>query len=504
MDHALFRNLFGGFMNVRTLRSYQLLPSYEVLELPTNIIHAPPPNRFRRKPLQFAARILSSPLLRRALTIAILLPILYVLSGGIPPTYSDIHQFETNLPQHRTSGVDRRYLRFEGTLWGLGLNNILQEQLLLSYIAYASNRSFVFSDYTWSQLPLPYTLYDGALRPTHMPLNTFISAPTAGGDMPSIALTQDVFDEASMSGGPSPHDIRAVHLSHFDSVCPTSARVRLSSAAEERLSDDSLDGAELLNTWVEWLNNASDDPCLVVDFADKPVFNHLLFGSERVISMYPLLASTPILRDFKWSSLVQSAVDRNMEEIEKSADAAADVIPGLVAVHLRRGDYDGHCRYLAKWAIPYQGMNRFPGIVDTLDPEDFDHETESESAQLDHYLRHCLPDITQIVDRLREVRDESPELNLEKVYLLSNGDEWWLNELWEELEKDGWSPVEEGMTSSQDLDITNEEQYISGAIDMAIAEQAEVFIGNGFSSLSGNIIMFRMAKGVPVGSNRLL
>jgi len=35
-------------------------------------------------------------------------------------------------------------------------------------------------------------------------------------------------------------------------------------------------------------------------------------------------------------------------------------------------------------------------------------------------------------------------------------------------------------------------------------DKAEVFVGNGFSSLSANVVMLRMAKGLPVNSNRFL
>lgn len=215
--------------------------------------------------------------------------------------------------------------------------------------------------------------------------------------------------------------------------------------------------------------------------------------------MYPLLAATPILKDFKWSPLVQNSVDRNMDGISKPQ--ASSLIPGLVAVHLRRGDYEGHCRFLVKWSVNYQGMNRYPGIVDHFDPHKYDTDAEQ---KLGHYLKHCMPDIPQVAARLREVKEQNPRLSLNKVYLLSNGERWWLDKLWVELKKDGWEPVEDGLASSLDLDLTRQEWYVSGAIDMAIAEQAEMFIGNGFSSLTGNIVMFRMAKGVDVGYNRLL
>jgi hypothetical protein len=53
----------------------------------------------------------------------------------------------------------------------------------MSYLAYMLNRSFVFEDYVWSHTLFPYTIYDLALRPKRVPLNAFISGPTAGGPM---------------------------------------------------------------------------------------------------------------------------------------------------------------------------------------------------------------------------------------------------------------------------------------------------------------------------------
>jgi hypothetical protein len=57
---------------------------------------------------------------------------------------------------------------------------VLSDSLLLSHLAYKANRSYVFDDYIWSTLPLPWTIYDWALRPSRIPLSAFISGPTAG------------------------------------------------------------------------------------------------------------------------------------------------------------------------------------------------------------------------------------------------------------------------------------------------------------------------------------
>ncbi|KAF8342548.1 hypothetical protein F5887DRAFT_350555 [Amanita rubescens] len=62
----------------------------------------------------------------------------------------------------------------------------------------------------------------------------------------------------------------------------------------------------------------------------------------------------------------------------------------------------------------------------------------------------------------------------------------------------------EEVITSNDLLLDAEQRYVGMAVDMAIAERAEVFVGNGFSSLSSNIVMLRMAKGMDPRTNRFL
>jgi len=56
----------------------------------------------------------------------------------------------------------------------------------------------------------------------------------------------------------------------------------------------------------------------------------------------------------------------------------------------------------------------------------------------------------------------------------------------------GWELI----TSSRDMELTVEQKYVSPAVDMLIGQRADVFVGNGFSSLSGNVAVLRMAKGL--------
>lgn len=91
----------------------------------------------------------------------------------------------------------------------------------------------------------------------------------------------------------------------------------------------------------------------------------------------------------------------------------------------------------------------------------------------EYYLQHCLPTVEQIVEKLNGLRKENP--GLKRVYVLTNGWGWWLNGLKSALQKDGW----DDMKSSFDIQLDSEQTYISMAVDMAIAEKAEIFVGNG-------------------------
>jgi hypothetical protein len=118
---------------------------------------------------------------------------------------------------------------------------------------------------------------------------------------------------------------------------------------------------------------------------------------------------------------------------------------------------------------------------------------------------------------------------LTRVYSMTNGRPEWLQELKDALQEDArregldeW----EHIGTSRDLRLTGEQKHNSQAVDMAVGQRAEVFIGNGvrllvlfvavvrvgwrgvliailttfffffqFSSLTSNVVMLRAAQG---------
>jgi len=68
---------------------------------------------------------------------------------------------------------------------------------------------------------------------------------------------------------------------------------------------------------------------------------------------------------------------------------------------------------------------------------------------------------------------------LRRIFILSNARKPWLSDLKDKLAKDGWDHV----ISRRDLMLDKQQRGVSVAVDMGIAEKAEVFVGNGVCGL---------------------
>lgn len=243
----------------------------------------------------------------------------------------------------------------------------------------------------------------------------------------------------------------------------------------------------------------------------------------------PPLADSPVVRNFEWSPLVQGIVKRNLHlYTPPSVNELPANLSGLLAIHLRRGDFLGHCRFLNKYGVNFSGwnlpphaeMDRFPVInADTM---------PNAADRLDTYLRRCLPGVSELMHKIQTVKSEweaSPASkggNLSRVYILTNGEEPYRVELARRLKLEGW----EGVAMTLDMDIHKEEKEVDMVADMMIAERAEVFIGNGvslgfcsfrfvaveteagepfqWSSFTSNINLLRLRNGAPQESIRFL
>ena len=122
-----------------------------------------------------------------------------------------------------------------------------------SYLAYITNRSFVFDDYIWSHGPFPYTVSDLEFRAARIPLNAFISGPIAGA--PFFA--------------PADSFPRAVHAKFWDTICPPEKRRSIFSADVP----SQVWGTSRIQWWKDEITKKENVSCLEVDTHQKPIFN---------------------------------------------------------------------------------------------------------------------------------------------------------------------------------------------------------------------------------------
>jgi len=225
--------------------------------------------------------------------------------------------------------------------------------------------------------------------------------------------------------------------------------------------------------------------------------------NHRITEVFESLMQSPIVTLLKWSSLVNSALQENLQALVPFAHPSSfspgdekAVLSGLLVIHLRLGDFDVHCYNIHKQSMHTQGWYELPGIPDKFDPPP---EAEWE-ARHDYFYKSCSPSFYQIINKIQEIRESDQGKGLRAIYLTSNGSRDYLRSLKIALTEDvGW----EFVMSSRDMIYTPEQQYISHAVDMAIAQRAQVFLGNGFSSLSSNVVLLRFAHGMPAESNRM-
>lgn len=213
-----------------------------------------------------------------------------------------------------------------------------------------------------------------------------------------------------------------------------------------------------------------------------------------MLSIWPYLAKSPVSTHWGWSSLIRDAYKKNQHLFEPTntsfwggffnsqEEIKPAPIPGLLAIHVRRGDFKDHCEHLAKWSSDWNAFNSFPEFHDKFDrPTDGGWgETSEENMKL--YVRRCYPSIEQIVEKVRKVRMEAAE-PLRYLYIMTNGPTPWVEELKSALAQDtNWDQL----GSSRDLKTTWEQKFVAQALDMYVAQWAQVFIGNGVSTLLPN------------------
>ncbi|QRV94258.1 O-FucT domain protein [Ceratobasidium sp. AG-Ba] len=395
--------------------------------------------------------------------------------------FDDIFLSEAQLPQHNLSapypeGRNGRFVKFSNQVWGLGWNNLLQERLLNTILAYESDRAPVFSSFeAWAHPPRDDRIA-GIRKVLVVPYNALLGGPTAGAPW-----------------GPGDRHPRAISDKWWRMVCPMGKRRVVNADDIMKQIGKELDGKDNLNKWVKLLK-AIPENC--VEIVGTQVFDFYLLGSTRVLSLWDDFSVHPAIKGLKESQVVTTAVSRNMHKLQgqngfswrPSVLRQSDVIAGLVAIHIRRGDYlgnegqdNGHCLHFARWGSTFTGWCQLPQLPDAFTdaPPRGDVEWGKASPEIaEHYLRRCLPTPAQVAARLHNIRAHR-RTPLTHVFVATNAEKEYLAELKTVLAADGWS--KDAVVTSGDLELNWQATSVGVAVDMAIMSRAEVFVGNGAS-----------------------
>ncbi|KAH7910293.1 hypothetical protein BJ138DRAFT_1114221 [Hygrophoropsis aurantiaca] len=417
----------------------------------------------------------------------------------LPPLYENYRQRELHLPHYKEyeSRQDMKYFWAANHAHSSGWGNVMQDFVMMGLLAHITGRSFVFNDYVWNPDGSRYSLYNGKLIPSRIPLTALLGGVMVGGEMPY--------------GDNTP---RAVAPGFFEKVCPNPTVLKVEDLNDHFMRfDDAASATLVMETWANKIKSI-EDPCVKIDKDDIPIFEFWIYGSKnRMLPIWSYLKDSPVATHWGWSPLIHDAYQRNrhlfrpttpLSVLDQMLDSypARDEdyttpIPGLLALHIRRGDFENHCQHLANWSSDWNAFNTFPEFVDKFDRPTDGGWGETSEKNMKMYIERCYPSIEQIVDKVATVRAQSKDLNY--LYIMTNGAVPWVAQLKKALADAGdWDRI----GSSRDLKLTWEQKYVAQALDMFVAQRAQVLIGNGWSSLTSNVVMLRMASGMSPDTNR--
>lgn len=440
-----------------------------------------------------------------------------------PPTWGRMDKFQKDLPQHDLDlpfpeGRTGRYVKFSNQIRQLGWNNCLNEMLMNNVLAYETNRSYVFNDYWWKK---EYYHWPKSVRRTKIPrtpLNAIISGPTSGAPY-----------------GPNDPTPRSVHEDYYELACPKSER-RIINTGSIKPAINEAEGSLIFETWKKVLLDAPER-CIEVVPEDRKIdgypqtFDLWFFGSIHSLSTWDRFKTSPVSTLLRTSPIVLAAVERNIHLFRPVTSApsralttAEDPFRRVVAMHVRRGDYKEACNGLAQWNSSYYNWNLLPELPDQFVRPMGGGYGWNTPENYDIFRAHCLPDIEDIVKKARDSKKEFIDSHFTKdtellssslgtnsttttteprrraldvMYLLTNDRSSWMKELIRALRKDGWETIR----TSGDLELDQLGLDVNMAVDMDIAGRAAVFVGNGWSSMSSNIVHRRIMAGHdPIGT----
>ncbi|KAI0741413.1 hypothetical protein C8Q80DRAFT_1109813 [Daedaleopsis nitida] len=420
----------------------------------------------------------------------------------LPPLYSEFHDAELRLSHQdwsktRPSENERFLFVASHVASGQGWGNALQEHLLNAYLAYHSGRTFVMYNFTWNGDGSLYSKYNDKDIPSQIPFSALIRGPIAGEPFPNGDRTPPATSEI-----------------YYDHICPTKHEVNRYEVIE-RLSAEDQNSASVVTATFSRLLRDLEHPCVEISRSSGAIYGHSqTFGVRGALEkLWPDFAASPIVTHFGWSTLIELAFDIN-HDLFMPKDPLAPflstapfttnaerytVIPGLMVIHVRRGDYEGHCRSLAHWAEDFVSVDTFPDLPDQFTTPPRKDLPNTTAGNIEYYRKRCYPTVQEIVRKVTDVLRTPAARGVRRIHIMTNGRPPFIGQLKGALRREfEW----ESVTSSRDLVLNWEQKYVAQAVDQLVGQRAQIFIGNGFSTLTSTTVTMRVANRLPADSTR--
>ncbi|KAJ6586901.1 hypothetical protein DFH09DRAFT_1141873 [Mycena vulgaris] len=374
--------------------------------------------------------------LSTVLVAAVLLFFYYLYRQLAPPyaIYDDLAQSELRASLSLAlDGSPKKYVFFR-QLQGAGFNNQVQEVLLYHHLALVTSRVYVYQPLIWQP------------RRASLPLSAFLSGVT------TETITSAVFDKVC-----PPSEVTHVSLNRGNDAIWEHAK-------------DILSGP---------------DRCMVVD---DWIFRWTFLASSAIHTIWPSFRHY-LSFHFKWSTQVLDMAER----------ARPTANEPYMALHLRRGDFEDHCRGLATSQMGFTTWATLPDLHDAVFPPLLDSTNHTST------MDHCYPSLRRILDAIDSQARANPDVRA--LHVLHDGA--WDHPLvylqyfkleaavksFERTLRAGWTggPMKV-VTHSGTLPVRRGESDWAVAVDVELARKAQIFIGNGYSSLSSQIVALRLAS----------
>ena len=319
------------------------------------------------------------------------------------------------------------------------------------------------------------------------PLSALIAGPTVGG--------------AWEAGDDAP---RSVSVDYYEQVCPPAERYYITRETALDGLGAKPEGDQVFDRLVSLVRDAPSRCVEVGRIGQDPTFDVWLISGNRSLSLSRKFLDTPTSRLIRASPLVQGAIIRNeylyaprspppaltdgdiaRRKAAPPLSTSPDLYSRMLAVHLRRGDFEGACRYHTNRPDVWYQWNLWPTHPDQYTPPPGAGGGYAPPEAYEAVRKRCFPNQQEIVERARLVREEylrtKPATGpvLDTLHIMTNGDPTWIEELKALLELDGWPTV----VASAELKLDDEQTDVSMAVDMEIGRRAAVFMGNGVRRL---------------------